>query len=61
MVDIINNLYNLALGLFAGCIILFVATVMYVIGVVKYSKKYIILAEELEKIKINDMLKKENI
>lgn len=61
MVDIINNLYNLALGLLAGCVILFAATVIYVMGVVKYSKKYMILAKELEKIKINDMIKNENI
>lgn len=61
MIDIINNLYNLALGLLAGSVILFAATVIYVMGVVKYSKKYLILAKELEKIKINDMIKKENI
>lgn len=61
MIDIINNLYNLALGLFAGCVILFVGTVIYVIGVVKYSKRYMILIEELEKRKINDIVKKENI
>lgn len=60
MVDIINNLYNLALGLLAGCVILLAATIIYVLGVVKYCKKYMILNEELEKIKINNMVKKEN-
>lgn len=60
MIDIINNLYNLALGLVAGCIILFAATIIYTMGVVKYSKKYMILAKELEKVKINDIIKKEN-
>ncbi|MFW2491426.1 hypothetical protein ACN077_23145 [Clostridium chromiireducens] len=58
MVDIINNLYNLALGLLAGCVILLVATIIYVVGVAKYCKKYMLFYEELEKIKINDMLKK---
>lgn len=61
MFDIINNLYNLALGLLAVFVILFVATVIYVVGIVKYSKKYMILAEELEKTKINNMINKENI
>lgn len=61
MVDIINNLYNLALGLLAGCVILIVATIIYVLGVIKYCKKYMILNEELEKIKINNMINKENI
>ena len=35
MVDIINNLYNLALGLLAGCVILLAATIIYVLGVIK--------------------------
>jgi len=61
MIDIINNLYNLALSLLAGCFILLVETAMYVVGIVKYFKKYMILAEELEKIKINNMVNKENI
>lgn len=55
MVDVINNLYNLALGLLAGCVMLLSATIIYVVGVVKYCKKYMILYEELEKIEINDM------
>jgi len=61
MVDIINNLYDLALGLLAGCVILLAATIIYVLGVIKYCKKHIILSEELEKIKINNMSNKENI
>ncbi|NRT75130.1 hypothetical protein [Clostridium beijerinckii] len=61
MVDIINNLYNLALGLLAGCVILLAATIIYVLGVVRYCKKYMILSEELEKIKINNVINKKNI
>ncbi|MBE6087094.1 MAG: hypothetical protein E7206_03365 [Clostridium beijerinckii] len=61
MVDIINNLYNLALGLLAGCVILLAATIIYVLGVIKYCKKHMILSEALEKIKINNMSNKENI
>lgn len=61
MVDIVNNLYNLALWMLVGCVFLIAATVTYIIGVVKYSKKYIVLTEELEKIKINNMINKENI
>ena len=61
MVDILNNLYNLSLYLLGGCAILLLATIGYVIGIIKYSKKYLILTEELEKIKINNMVNKENI
>lgn len=61
MVYIINNLYNLALGLLAGCDILLAATIIYVLGVIKYCKKYMLLNEELEKIKVNKMTNKENI
>lgn len=57
MVDTLNNLYNLSLFLLGGCAILLMLTIGYVIGIVKYSKKYMTLNEELEKIKIN----KENI
>lgn len=60
MVDIINNLYNLALGLLAGCVILLAATIIYALGVVKYCKKYMLLNEELEKIKSNNIINKEN-
>lgn len=61
MVDIINNLYNLAVGLLAGCAILLAATIIYVLGVVKYCKKYMILNEELLKLNINNIENKENI
>ncbi len=52
MVDTLNNLYNLSLYLLGGCAILLLATIGYLLGIIKYSKKYLILAEELEKIKI---------
>ena len=61
MVDTLNNLYNLSLYLLGGCAILLLGTIGYVIGIIKYSKKYLILAEELERIKINNMVNKENI
>ena len=61
MVDTLNNLYNLSLYLLGGCAILLLATIGYVIGIIKYSKRYLILAEELERIKINNMVNKENI
>ncbi len=61
MVDTLNNLYNLSLYLLGGCAILLLATIGYLLGIIKYSKKYLILAEELEKIKINNMVNKENI
>lgn len=61
MVDTLNNLYNLSLYSLGGCAILLLATIGYVIGIIKYSKRYLILAEELEKIKINNMVNEENI
>ena len=61
MVDTLNNLYNLSLYLLGGCVILLLVTIGYVIGIIKYSKKYLILTEELERIKINNMVNKENI
>ncbi|OOP74663.1 hypothetical protein [Clostridium beijerinckii] len=61
MVDIINNLYNLALGLLAGCVILLAATIIYVLGVIKCCKKHIILSEELEKIKLRNIGSEEDI
>jgi len=57
----VDALYNLSLYLLGGCAILLLATIGYVLGIIKYSKKYLILAEELEKIKINNMVNKENI
>ncbi|WP_271814847.1 hypothetical protein [Clostridium beijerinckii] len=61
MVDIINNLYNLALFLLWGCLFISVAAVGYIVGIIKYAKKCTVLNEELEKIKINNMINKENI
>jgi len=61
MIDTLNNLYNLSLYLLGGCAILLLVTIGYVVVIIKYSKKYLILAEELEKIKINNRVKKENI
>ena len=61
MVDTLNNLYKLSLYLLGECAILLIATIGYVLGIIKYSKKYLILAEELEKIKINNINHKENI
>lgn len=49
MVDIINNLYNLALGLLAGCVILLAATIIYVLGVIRYCKKHMIIEKILIK------------
>lgn len=61
MVDIINNLYNLALFLLWGCVFISVAAVCYSVVAIKYVKMYMILNEELEKIKINSMINKEEI
>lgn len=58
MVDIINNLYNVALFSFVGCVATMVVTVVYIVEIIKYERKCTLLNEELEKIKINDMLKK---
>lgn len=61
MVDIINYLYNMVLFLLWGCLFISVAVVGYIIGIIKYAKKFIVLNQELEKIKINNMVNKENI
>lgn len=60
MIDIINNF---TLVILWGCVLISVATVCYAVVVIKYVKKYIIrtLELELEKIKINNMVHKENI
>ena len=50
-----NNLYNLALTLFGGCIITMVVCVFYIIGIIRYAKKERILIKELEKIEINNI------
>lgn len=61
MVDIINNLYNMVLFLLWGFLFISVAVVGYIVGIIKYAKKFIVLNRELEKIKINNMVNKENI
>lgn len=61
MADMINNLYNLTLVLLRGCIVTVLVTGVYIIGIVKYEIKYILLTEKLDKIKINNMIDKENI
>lgn len=57
----INDLYNLTLVLLRGCIVTVLVTGAYIIGIIKYTKKYRIPAVEVEKIKINNMTNKENI
>lgn len=57
----INDLYNLTLVLLRGCIVTVIATGVYIIGILKYAKKYRVPAVEVERIKINNMTNKENI
>ena len=61
MAYMINNLYNLTLVLLRGCIVTAVVTVVYIIGIIKYERKYILLTKKLEKIKLNNMIEKKNI
>lgn len=61
MVDIINYLYNMVLFLLWGFLFISIAVVGYIVGIIKYAKKFIVLNQELEKIKINNMVNKENI
>jgi len=56
-----NNLYNLALTFLDGCIITALVSAVYIIGIIKYTKKDRILIRELEKIEINNINHKENI
>ena len=56
---ITNNLYNLALTLLGGCIITTVVSVVYVIVILKYTKKQTILIKELDQMEINNMNHKE--
>lgn len=58
MVDIINNF---TLVILWGCVLISAVIVCYAVVVIKYVKKYIIRTLELEKIKINNMVHKENI
>lgn len=61
MAYMINDLYNLTLVLLRGCIVTMVVTAVYVVGIIKYTKKYRVPAVEVEKIKISNMTYKENI
>ncbi|WP_238900725.1 hypothetical protein [Clostridium sp. YIM B02500] len=61
MAYMINDLYNLTLVLLRGCIVTMLVTGVYIIGIIKYTKKYRIPAREVENIKINNMTSKENI
>lgn len=57
----IDNLYNLALALLGGCIVTVFVSIFYIVGMIRYEKKEADIIEALEKIKIRDMKKKENI
>ncbi len=61
MAYMINDLYNLTLVLLRGCIVTVLVTGVYIIGIIKYTKKYRTHFVEVEKIKINNMTNKENI
>lgn len=61
MAYIVNDLYNLTLVLLRGCIVTVLVTGVYIIGIIKYTKKYRVPIVEVEKIKINNMINKENI
>lgn len=58
---IMNNLYNVALELLGGCMIITLISAVYIIGIIKYTKKDRILIKELEKSKVNNINHKENI
>ena len=58
---ITNNLYNLALTFLDGCIITTLVSIVYVIGIIRYTKKERVLINELEKIDMNNINHKENI
>ena len=61
MAYMINDLYNLTLVLLRGCIVTVIVVGVYIIGIIKYTKKYRTQVVEVEKIKINNMINKENI
>lgn len=61
MAYMINDLYNLTIVLLHGCIVTVLVTGVYIIGIIKYTKKYRVPAREIGKIKINNMTNKENI
>lgn len=55
MADMINSLYNLTLVLLRGCIVTVLITGVYIIGIIKYERKYILLTQELDKKKVDDI------
>ena len=57
----INNLYSLALTLLWGCAITTFVSGVYIIGIIRYTKRDRMLIKELEKIEINNINHKENI
>ena len=50
-----NNLYSLALTLLWGCIITTFVSGVYIIGIIRYTKRDRMLIKELEKIDINNI------
>ena len=48
MTDIINNLYNLTMFLLGGCVVTIVVTVVYIVGIIKYTEKCRMLTKELD-------------
>ena len=54
-----NNLYNLAITLLGGCILTTLVSVVYIIGIIKYTQKQTILIKELDQMEINNMNHKE--
>jgi hypothetical protein len=61
MAYIINDLYNLTLVLLRGCIATVFVTGVYIVGIIRYTKKYRIPVVQVDRIKINNMTNKENI
>lgn len=62
MAYMINELYNLTLVLLRGCIVTVLVTGAYIIGIIKYTKKFRVPAvSKVENIKISNMTYKENI
>jgi len=56
-----NNLYSLALTLLWGCIITTLVSGVYIIGIIRYTKKDRVIIKEIEKMDINNINHKENI
>jgi len=56
-----NNLYSLALTLLWGCIITTFVSGVYIIGIIRYTKRDRVIIKEIEKMDINNINHKENI